>query len=135
MYNLTIFANPIAASRPRVTRWSTYYKEPYNSYKSFLRNKVIESMPDSFLSVFDASMALKMNIIFEMEIPKSYSKKKRLSLVGTYVIKKPDTDNLIKSVQDGLNGIVYHDDSQIASVNAVKIYSLEPKTIINIKEL
>jgi Holliday junction resolvase RusA-like endonuclease len=135
MYNLTIFANPIAASRPRVTRWSTYYKEPYNSYKSFLRNKVIESMPDSFLSVFDASMALKMNVIFEMEIPKSYSNKKRLSLVGTYVIKKPDTDNLIKSVQDGLNGIVYHDDSQIASVNAVKIYSLEPKTIINIKEL
>lgn len=135
MYNLTIFANPIAASRPRVTRWSTYYKEPYNSYKGFLRNKVIESMPDSFLSVFDASMALKMNIIFEMEIPKSYSNKKRLSLVGTYVIKKPDIDNLIKSVQDGLNGIVYHDDNQIANVSATKIYSLEPKTIINIKEL
>ncbi len=135
MYSLTVFANPIAASRPSVTRWSTYYKEPYNGYKSFFRGKVIESMPENSLALFDASVALKMHVIFEMNIPKSYSKKKRLSLVGTYVIKKPDTDNLIKSVQDGLNGIVYHDDSQIANVNATKIYSLEPKTIITIEEL
>jgi Holliday junction resolvase RusA-like endonuclease len=135
MYELVIFGNPIAASRPRVTRWSTYYKEPYNSYKSFLRAKVVESIANSNFTPFDASLPLKMYITFEMEIPKSFSTKKRLSLEGTYVVKKPDIDNLSKSCFDAMNKIVYNDDSQIVEIIVKKVYSFEPKTIIKIEEI
>lgn len=34
---------------------------------------------------------------------------------------KPDRDNLIKSIQDGLNGLLWRDDSQIYAGNTLKV--------------
>lgn len=36
--------------------------------------------------------------------------------------KRPDIDNLAKSVIDGLNGIAFHDDGQISSLHLYKLY-------------
>jgi len=50
-----------------------------------------------------------------------------------YSDKRPDIDNLAKSVIDGLNGIVFVDDGQIADLHVTKKYHAgneEPKTII-----
>lgn len=33
---------------------------------------------------------------------------------------KPDIDNVIKAVMDGLNGVAYHDDAQVVDVRAIK---------------
>jgi len=52
--------------------------------------------------------------------------------------KRPDLDNLAKSVLDGLNGIAYHDDGQIASLRIEKLYqqgNVGPETKIKIEEL
>lgn len=49
--------------------------------------------------------------------------------------KKPDCDNLAKSVLDALNGIAYNDDSQITSLHVVKEYGTQPKVILQLKEL
>ena len=38
-------------------------------------------------------------------------------------LKKPDVDNIVKVVADALNGVAYHDDTQIALVVAKKAYS------------
>ena len=51
--------------------------------------------------------------------------------------KRPDIDNLLKSVTDGLNGVAYLDDGQISEVVAYKKYHSGeegPKTIIVIEE-
>lgn len=40
-------------------------------------------------------------------------------------LKKPDMDNIVKVVADALNGVAYHDDTQIALLSASKIYSDE----------
>ncbi len=37
-------------------------------------------------------------------------------------LKKPDIDNIVKVVADALNGVAYHDDTQIIIVVA-KVYS------------
>ena len=50
-------------------------------------------------------------------------------------IKKPDCDNLAKSVLDGLNGIAFSDDSQIVYLTVAKFYSLRPRTEICVEEL
>ena len=39
---------------------------------------------------------------------------------GGWRTSKPDLDNLIKAVTDGMNGIVYKDDSQIVAIGAGK---------------
>lgn len=37
---------------------------------------------------------------------------------------RPDVDNVLKSIKDGLNGVVYADDSQVVRVVAEKRYAL-----------
>lgn len=49
--------------------------------------------------------------------------------------KKPDSDNIIKIILDALNGIAYHDDSQICSIHFEKKYAEIPVTKITIKEI
>lgn len=47
----------------------------------------------------------------------------------------PDVDNLLKLVQDGLNGIAYVDDSQIVKVTGWKRYGEESQTLVTVKDL
>lgn len=67
--------------------------------------------------------------------PKSWSEKKRAS--ATWVTGKPDADNTIKLCSDSMNGIVYRDDSQIATIYFAREYVLEgPEKIdIEVEEL
>jgi len=48
---------------------------------------------------------------------------------------KPDIDNLVKFVQDSLNGIYYKDDALICTLVANKVYSDRPRTEIIINTL
>jgi len=66
--------------------------------------------------------ALKMELEFILPRPKSVSVKKRpLPTV------KPDLDNLVKAVKDGLTGIIYRDDSLIVEIVARKVYDDGPE--------
>ena len=39
--------------------------------------------------------------------------------------KKPDLDNAIKSILDGLNGVAYYDDKQVVQISATKMWTQE----------
>ena len=43
-------------------------------------------------------------------------------------LQKPDLDNIVKSVKDGLNGLAYDDDAQIISIGARKRWSSDRDT-------
>lgn len=45
----------------------------------------------------------------------SWSKKKKAAALGQPHVQKPDADNLIKAVLDGLNRIAFPDDAQVFS--------------------
>jgi Holliday junction resolvase RusA-like endonuclease len=55
---------------------------------------------------------------------KSYGKRKSQALYGRPYTHKPDTDNCIKSVLDGANGVAYEDDAQVTTIRAYKRYIL-----------
>jgi Holliday junction resolvase RusA-like endonuclease len=59
---------------------------------------------------------------FTLPIPASASKKAKEALLGTPHTKKPDIDNLCKSVLDGMAGITFKNDGQISSLHATKVY-------------
>jgi Holliday junction resolvase RusA-like endonuclease len=62
-------------------------------------------------------------VSFLFEIPKSYSKQKRLECeAGARIPTKPDIDNLAKTILDGCNDIVYGDDSSVWHLTAFKRY-------------
>jgi len=112
---------PYPAPRPRFSKFGTYNPASYTQYKKdFLALAKLQSK-----TYFNGAICL--NITFFMQIPKSLSKKKQNELIGQYHIKKPDLDNLIKTVKDSLEGTFYKNDSQICKVVAEKIYSDDPR--------
>lgn len=83
--------------------------------------------------------AIKLAIRFHLPRPKKIIWKTK-PMPEIYSDKRPDIDNLAKSVIDGLTGIAFIDDGQIADLHLTKKYHAgdnEPKTIViveNIKE-
>lgn len=78
--------------------------------------------------------ACRVNIIFCMPIPASYSKKKKAELPGRPHDKKPDIDNLIKGAFDAANGIIWADDNRVIEVKALKVYAEQPGIILEVTE-
>lgn len=84
-----------------------------------------------------------MNAMIEMEITayyqiaKSDSKKKKQMKLNNVIrpTKKPDMDNIVKIIADPLNGIAYHDDSQIVNCSIKKFFSDQPRVEVKIKEV
>ena len=52
-----------------------------------------------------------------------------------WATKKPDSDNIIKIVLDGLNKVAYYDDAQICKLSFEKRYSQTPRVEVKIKSL
>lgn len=74
---------------------------------------------------------IRLRAKFYMPEPKQMPKSDR----GGFHCKKPDLDNLLKIYLDCMSSICFRDDSQIYSIEAVKVYSDEPHTELHILEL
>ena len=135
---ITIPGPPIPLKRPRVTKSHTY--DPQAEIKEDIYWMIKSQLPhacvptgdrfysDSQFSLFRGPVSL--DFTFFMPIPKSTSKKKKQELLLRCHTKKPDLDNLIKFYCDVSTVALFYDDSQVYNINAIKLYSDEPRTII-----
>lgn len=114
---------PVAASRPRVSRWGTFYAEPY---KSFLV-AAPEALHALELPMLDGSLAVQLEVVCTK--PK------------TSVLPHPrqDVDNFAKSILDALTKAgAWLDDAQVARLTVEKRFALKGEaahTRIEIKPL
>ena len=125
---------PVSQGRPRsiIRGGKIIVFNPDAKEMNIARNFVKCTQIQNDYQTFGENEPLAVGIVFEMQIPESWSKKKKLECVGKEHFSKPDIDNLQKFAQDVLNGIAYHDDSQISSIQCKKIYSETPQTTIYI---
>ena len=94
--------------------------------------------------------AVRVEVTFYMKAPKNVSKKpskrakdKAKQLYSKYIsrllwhVKKPDLDNLIKSLFDSISKseIVWSDDAIVCDLRARKLYSPNPRIEIEIEEI
>lgn len=79
--------------------------------------------------------ALGFHVTSYRPIPASASAARKTSLCGMWCPTKPDGDNLLKSLQDSCNGILWKDDAQIADARIVKLYDPLPRTEVTVWEL
>jgi Holliday junction resolvase RusA-like endonuclease len=65
-------------------------------------------------------------IYITLPIPASYTKKRfKACLSGEErPTKRSDIDNFCKAIFDGMNGIVFVDDSQVVSLHATKVWGM-----------
>ena len=86
---------------------------------------------------FREKIPLRLVADFYIKIAKSDTKRAKEGKLSGAIrpTPRPDADNLVKCVQDALNGVAYHDDSQLVEVVARKWYSDVPRTEVYIARL
>lgn len=52
-----------------------------------------------------------------------------------FVSGRPDVDKLARAVLDGLTGVAFRDDSQVAVLHCRKLYSTTPGVLVRLREL
>ena len=130
----------VAKQRPRVKNFGNfsraYTPEKTTNYEGLVAlvvNEAINNGETPFLN--DNKLKCEINIY--TQIPKSVSNKKRDLMKNGSIrpTKKPDLDNCIKSILDGMNKIAFQDDKQIVELKASKFYSETPYVVVEINEL
>ena len=110
--------------RPRFTRSGhAFTDEKTRNYENLVKLLAMQAMEKAGATVTDKPVKAIIHAYFE--IPKSYTRKKVQAILEgkEKPLKKPDLDNIIKSVGgDGCNKIVFNDDTQIYSITATKTY-------------
>lgn len=132
---LVIQEMPQPKERPRATvvagRAKIYTPMTTEEYEKRIRAAWVRAYGDK-----PEEGALQVRIHFGMPIPMSATKanKKKMLLKQEFPKKRPDLDNLIKAVLDGLNGVAYKDDCQIVTILARKFYASVPYVKVKICE-
>lgn len=128
-HSITLNLEPKPCSRPRVTRYGTYYSKTYSQFK-----KDAKALLDD-IDIIPLLHRIRARINFIMPIPKSMSQKKKDALNGQYCDCGGDIDNLTKAVYDCLNKIAFLDDKQIVESYCIKRYGYEPRIEIELEEI
>lgn len=123
---------PVPKGRPRMTRAGiAYTPKATRDYERDLRILARDTMRgrEPF------SGPLTVEVCAYMPVPQSWPrwKTERVTDHGLQIghTSKPDLDNLAKTI-DGLNGVVWVDDSQITDLHVYKRYSHQPRLVVEV---
>jgi Holliday junction resolvase RusA-like endonuclease len=132
MIKLIIPGTPCAKGRPRLGKFGTYTPQKTINAETLIRELYIIGNYGKQLEG-----ALEMTVKAYFPIPKSKSNKIALDMSAGKIrpTGRPDGDNLLKLASDALNGLAYHDDSQIVRATVEKWYSPTPRVEVEVQEV
>ena len=126
---------PCGKDRPRAALIAghamMYTSQKTRTYESVVRTEYARQCLGIF---FEKEEALRVEICAYKTVPKSASRKKAEGMLAGIIRpgKRPDADNLAKAILDGLNGVAYHDDSQVVEAVVRKLYADKPFVSVEI---
>lgn len=128
---------PKAKGRPKFSRVGNYVKTYTPKDTIVYENLVRLEYERQCEEIYFDDLPIRATIRAYFPIPKGVSKRKHLEMENGLILhtKKPDCDNLAKSILDALNGIAFCDDSQICGLTVHKLYSSEPRVDVVIETL
>jgi Holliday junction resolvase RusA-like endonuclease len=135
--SFTIPGQPVAKGRARISirsgRAIAYTPEKTRMYE----NQVAAYASQAMLGHPPMPRAVAVSIDAYMMIPQSWSSKKRQDALECKIwpTSRPDLDNIIKAVLDGILRVAIVDDNQVVHLIARQLYSETPKLFIEIEEL
>lgn len=124
---MTIFAipgQPFAKQRHRHSRGRTYTPKQTVAHEA----RVAQIAAQHFPKPIDGPV--KVQIWASFAPPKSWSQKKANHMLGQYHTQRPDSDNIEKAIKDGMNGIAYADDCQVAWTETRKVWGVTAQTVV-----
>lgn len=116
MLRLQIPLEPVAAARPKVTRYRTYYPagSPYAAFRSTAPAAIRRLLPAKWKPYTDP-VAVWCEFVFTRPDNPTY-----------FYPSRGDGDNLEKSLYDACNGLIWKDDAHIVTATWSKRWT-EPE--------
>jgi Holliday junction resolvase RusA-like endonuclease len=142
---ITIPGEPMPKLRPRFrhvrTKAGLEFTQTYTPAKSVHYEKtvaeygIVAMREAGIYSPFVGPIALVCS--FRLPVPKSWSKKRTILALegGVHHTSRPDVDNLVKSIKDACNGVIWKDDSQVVRLTAIKLYHGTPAAVVLVTQL
>jgi Holliday junction resolvase RusA-like endonuclease len=121
----TVLGKPVGKGRPKFSSRGGFVRAYTPKTTADYETKVAESYKAKYgNSMADTDTSLCVSIRAVFPIPQSMRKAEREKALQDEIkpSKKPDIDNIIKSILDGLNGVAYEDDACVTKVLASKSY-------------
>lgn len=128
---------PVAKGRPKFARRgahvTTYTPENTERYENLVKMAARAAMR----SVAPYAGPIRLIVHIGLPIPASWSMKRQGEAAAGAIgaTKKPDADNVVKALKDGMNGVVYVDDGQVVDLWISKRYARVPGVRIEAIEL
>jgi Holliday junction resolvase RusA-like endonuclease len=129
---LTVFTQPVAKARPRVTtrggKARTFTPRATEEAEWRIRTEWTATHGTT-----PATGPLAIEVLAFVPMPKSIPRSRRESALPT---TRPDADNYLKTVMDALNEVAYRDDAQLVDVRCTKLYAVDgpPCWVIKLDE-
>lgn len=128
----------VAKGRPKFARQGafvrTYTPKKTETYETAIGMYARMAMRDAG-EPLAAEEAVTVDIMVERKPPKSWSKKKAAAAMGQPITGKPDPDNLIKAILDGLNGVAFLDDAQVAGLTFFRRWTDSDRVTVEVRAL
>lgn len=125
-----VMGMPQGKARARTGKGFGYTPEKTELYENLIKISYLAA--ENRKTFFDKE-PVEMYITALFPIPKSTTKKdrERIRNKELFPTKKPDADNIAKVICDALNGVAYHDDTQVVKLTVRKAYTEdEPKVVV-----
>ena len=117
--------DPRGKGRPRFGRFGkftrVYTDKQTTDYEAVIKSYAAHAMGSSD----PLETAVSVFLYVRLAVPQSYSKKRTEACLSGLEkpCKKPDIDNIAKTYLDGMNGVVFKDDTQVIDLHVKKLYS------------
>lgn len=125
---------PVGKGRPRVGKIGGHARlftpQKTASYEGLIAHAAQVAMAGA--APLDCACQVQLSIT--VSVPASWSKKKAAAALAGQVLptKKPDADNVVKAVFDGMNGVVWRDDVQAVDLFLRKRYGATPGVFVRV---
>lgn len=134
IYEFEVEGKIVGKERPRVNMYTGMVYTPNRTKDyEFLVQQSFKVQNPSF-NMLEGRISIE--IIAYMSIPKNTSKVKTQAMLENKIspTKKPDIDNIAKSILDAMNKFVFKDDNQVSKISVEKRYGESEKVYVKIEE-
>ena len=126
--------DPVAKGRPRAAsiggKARLYTPKKTEKYENLVRLACGDAISRP------VSIPCYVRAVAVLPVPQSWSKKRTEAAIrgDELPTKRPDLDNYLKAILDGMNGVAFADDSQVVEISARKQYGVRPGVWVALHE-
>ena len=124
-----VLTKPVGKGRPRFTRdGHAYTPERTRRFEAEVRAAALDFMTRMGAGRIPVDEPISVHVVACFGIPSSWPKRKKESAAS--LIPRIDVDNILKSVLDAMNGVLFEDDRQVVKAVAEKRYEDEDRLLV-----